>query len=68
MACGHRDTLIECMEKIIDASSQFSSINQATGLKLLLKDKSFIFWRNCFHKIMPYVNCLYMLFKQRILI
>ncbi|XP_025413812.1 uncharacterized protein LOC112685954 [Sipha flava] len=55
----HRDTLIECMKKIIDASSQSSSINQATGLKLLLKDTSFIFWLNCFHKIMPHVDCLY---------
>jgi hypothetical protein len=59
MVYEHRDTLIECMEKIIDASSQSSSINQATGLKLLLKDTSFIFWLNCFHKIMPYVDCLY---------
>jgi hypothetical protein len=47
------------MEKIIDASSQSSSINQATGLKLLLKDSNLIFWINCFHKIMPQVDCLY---------
>jgi hypothetical protein len=59
MVYEHRDTLIECMEKIIDASSQSSSINQTTGLKLLLKDTSFIFWLNCFHKIMPHVDCLY---------
>lgn len=59
MVYEHRETLIECMEKIIDVSLQSSSINQATGLKLLLQDSNFIFWLNCFHKIMPHVDCLY---------
>ncbi|XP_050435438.1 zinc finger MYM-type protein 1-like [Adelges cooleyi] len=55
----HRETLIKCMEKIIDVSSQSATINQATGLLLLLKDSTFIFWLDCFHKIMPHVDCLY---------
>lgn len=59
MVYEHRETLIECMENIIDVSSQSSSINQNTGLKLLLKDSNIIFWLNCFHKIMPHVDCLY---------
>jgi hypothetical protein len=68
MVYEHRDTLIECTEKNIDASSQSSFINQATGLKQLIKDSNFIFWLNCFHKIMPMLIVSIMLFKQKILI
>ncbi|XP_008188288.1 zinc finger MYM-type protein 1-like [Acyrthosiphon pisum] len=55
----HRESLIECMEKIINISLQNSTINQATGLKRLLTDATFIFWLTIFHKIMPHVDCLY---------
>eukprot|EP00102_Acyrthosiphon_pisum_P013340 XP_008182878.1 PREDICTED: uncharacterized protein LOC103309376 [Acyrthosiphon pisum] len=55
----HRESLIECMEKILNISLQNSTINQATGLKRLLTDANFIFWLTIFHKIMPHVDCLY---------
>jgi len=53
------ESLIECMEKIFNISLQNSTINQATGLKRLLTDATFIFWLAIFHKIMPHVDCLY---------
>jgi len=55
----HRESLIECMDKIVSISLQNSTINQATGLKRLLTDATFIFWLTIFHKIMPHVDCLY---------
>jgi len=45
--------------KNISISLQNSTINQATGLKRLLTDATFIFWLTIFHKIMPHVDCLY---------
>ncbi|KAE9522751.1 hypothetical protein AGLY_016860 [Aphis glycines] len=36
-----------------------STINQATGIKRLLTDVTFIFWLTIFHKIMPHIDCLY---------
>ena len=47
------------MDKIIEKSLQAKTINQATGIKMLLEDTDFIFWLNIFHKIMPHVDCLY---------
>ncbi|VVC30074.1 Ribonuclease H-like domain,HAT, C-terminal dimerisation domain,Domain of unknown function DUF4371 [Cinara cedri] len=55
----YRESLIECMDKIVSISLQSCTINKATGLKRLLTDETFIFWLTIFHKIMPHVDCLH---------
>lgn len=55
----HRIDLISVMEKIEERSHDTSSVNQATGYKLKLQDKNFIFWLSIFHKIMPHVEIIF---------
>ena len=39
----HRESLIECMEKIAITSKQIVAINQATALSRMLQDSVFVF-------------------------
>lgn len=47
------------MDKIIETFLQAETINQTYAIKKLLVDTNFIFWLTIFHKMMPYVDCLY---------
>lgn len=61
----YRDTIIECLEKIINEEVDKSTIRQATGLINYLNDGNFMFWLKFFHKILPHSDILYNQLQQR---
>ena len=53
-----RTTLIECCSVLEDFFSE-STGTGATGIKIMLRDPSFLHWLSFFNKIMPYVDILF---------
>lgn len=51
--------LANCLEEIMDAEFDDTTINQAGGLKGYLKEENFLYWLNYFHLIMPHVDILF---------
>lgn len=63
----YREELIICMEKIIyDESIKYTpTIEQASGLKIALLDKIFIYQFTDFHSIKPHIDILYNQLQKR---
>lgn len=55
----NKDLLLECLDLIIDDSSDQKTINEASGLINYLNNDDFLFWLEVFHNIMPHVDILF---------
>ncbi|KAJ8941729.1 hypothetical protein NQ318_023325 [Aromia moschata] len=50
----YKKDILDTMQKVVDETSNVSTINQATGYIKILTSKSFVFWLGLFRKIMPH--------------
>lgn len=50
----NKEKLLECFKKVERTSTQPKTINEASGLRLQMKKRSFNFWLEFFSKIMPH--------------
>lgn len=61
----HRESFIECMEKIVDSFDNPTVCSAASGIKRILLDQNFIFWLTFFHRVMPHVDILFNELQKR---
>lgn len=61
----NKNNLIKCFEKLQSTSTTDKTIQSSTGLLSLMKNETFLFWLELFHKIMPNVEILYNQFQSR---
>lgn len=61
----NRESLIECMKKIEVTSNQTIAINQASALRRMLKEPTFIYWLKVFERLMPHIDILYNQLQKR---
>ncbi|CAG9830426.1 unnamed protein product [Diabrotica balteata] len=61
----YKNELIECIEKIIDSETNYSSINQAISLRNYLDDEIFLYWLNFFRAVMAHCDVLFDLLQKR---
>lgn len=55
----YKDQLIKCFEEFLTLRTTDKTIQASTGFLSLLKNETFIFWLELFHKIIPHVETLY---------
>lgn len=64
----YREALIECMEEIErDSGTNNATKNQASSIRRMLQEKTFIFWLTFFHYVMPHVDVLFSEFQKRVI-
>lgn len=65
MVFEHRESLIECMERIEDSFNNHTVCSAASSIRRILLDKNFIFWLSFFHRVMPHVDVLFNELQKR---
>lgn len=55
----HRESLIECFDRIREIETDSKTISLASGFIRLLQDETFIFWLKFFHTVMPHVDTFF---------
>lgn len=61
----NRESLIECMEEIVENFTQTTVCSAANSIRRTLQDPVFVFWLTFFHHVMPHVDILFNQLQKR---